>query len=71
MARKWNKIAAIGRKRITSPRSNNPMMANADNSNKSSVVGTPQDVGRGVRAVKQSAFNIPVRFCHNELHSVV
>ncbi|MBA0734504.1 hypothetical protein Gogos_018408 [Gossypium gossypioides] len=64
MARKWNKIAAIGRKRITSPRSNNPMMANADNSNKSSVVGKGYFVAY---TMDKKHFLIPLAFLNNSI----
>ncbi|TYH88796.1 hypothetical protein ES332_D01G213000v1 [Gossypium tomentosum] len=64
MARKWNKIAAIGRKRITSPRSNNPMMANADNSNKSSVVGKGYFVAY---TMDKKRFFIPLAFLNNSI----
>ncbi|KAG4163293.1 hypothetical protein ERO13_D01G163550v2 [Gossypium hirsutum] len=64
MARKWNKIAAIGRKRITSPRSNNPMMANADNSNKSSVVGKGYFVAY---TMDKKRFLIPLAFLNNSI----
>ncbi|MBA0823886.1 hypothetical protein Goarm_020582 [Gossypium armourianum] len=64
MARKWNKIAAIGRKRIASPRSNNPMMANADNSNKSSVVGKGYFVAY---AMDKKPFLIPLAFLNNSI----
>ncbi|TYI98281.1 hypothetical protein E1A91_D01G202600v1 [Gossypium mustelinum] len=59
-----DKIAAIGRKRITSPRSNNPMMANADNSNKSSVVGKGYFVAY---TMDKKCFLIPLAFLNNSI----
>ncbi|KAH1122728.1 hypothetical protein J1N35_005888 [Gossypium stocksii] len=67
MARKWNKIAAIERKRITSPRSNNPMMANADNSNKS-VVGKGYFVAY---TMDKKLFLIPLAFLNNSIFQVL
>ncbi|TYH31772.1 hypothetical protein ES288_A01G198800v1 [Gossypium darwinii] len=68
MAWKWNKIAAIGRKRITSPRSNNPMMTNADNSNKSSVVGKGCFVAY---TMDKKPFLIPLAFLNNSIFQVL
>ncbi|KAG4215342.1 hypothetical protein ERO13_A01G172450v2 [Gossypium hirsutum] len=68
MAWKWNKIATIGRKRITSPRSNNTMMTNADNSNKSSVVGKGYFVAY---TMDKKHFLIPLAFLNNSIFQVL
>ncbi|XVF00801.1 hypothetical protein REPUB_Repub04eG0033000 [Reevesia pubescens] len=63
MARKWSKIAAIGRKRITSPRTNRKMDA-IDHSNKSSVVDKGHFV---VYTMDKKRFVIPLAYLSNKI----
>ncbi|XP_022749216.1 auxin-responsive protein SAUR68-like [Durio zibethinus] len=63
MARKWRKIAAIGRKRITPPRTN-PKMAAVDRANKSSVADKGHFV---VYTMDKKRFVIPLAYLSNSI----
>ncbi|WRX16324.1 Small auxin-up RNA - like 10 [Theobroma cacao] len=63
MARKWRKITAIGRKRITSPRTNGKMVA-ADGSNKASVAYKGHFV---VYTMDKKCLVIPLAYLSNSI----
>ncbi|XVE67247.1 hypothetical protein DITRI_Ditri08aG0145000 [Diplodiscus trichospermus] len=63
MARKWRKIAAIGRKRITSPRTNRKMAA-ADHANRSTVAEKGHFV---VYTMDKKRFVIPLAYLSNSI----
>ncbi|XVE95868.1 hypothetical protein REPUB_Repub02eG0171400 [Reevesia pubescens] len=63
MARKWQKMAAIERKRVTSPRTNQKM-AGANHSNKSPVVDKGHFV---IYTSDQKRFVIPLAYLGNNI----
>ncbi|KAK6240675.1 hypothetical protein SCA6_006064 [Theobroma cacao] len=64
MARKWQKTAAIGRKRITSARTNYKKMAAVSHSKQSSVVEKGYFV---IYTIDERRFVIPLAFLRNSI----